>query len=488
MVVYLELSKVSNHIHFVSVNITLSRELGVSFEPEDVADGEETDSSDLLPEEEEILNNTSTEDFLKRPGPEEQEKEKEEKRKEKEAFEEHEKRVQKIQVGTAQTEAETEQMRRFKEDLKRNAEINKKMAAQLEKNLKTEDITEVIQNEGFLDEVEKTSTRHQDFHSNSSKKKEKLQYRNFLHMLTTKQTADIRSHLKKRFKSHSDDYVDGVLMGETILRLYCRVHNLSREAAEEKLLNTGMDVDMDSEEEAAKLAREERQRKKKEEERKKVFKVFKEEEMKNKQKKTEEKEKQPKAEEKRVFKFKLENTQKKKTVEEERGKRDKMVSKKQKANTVKSTIEDRRAEEERRQKVEKGRLEDEKKKKAEVEEEKKEKEEDKRRREEEKEKMAEKISSMVKERWAEEKRRPRRRTETLEEERGKREKQKAKTVTSRIEDRGAEEERCRPRRIESGQPANLPLSESAILGRGDAVASVLVDDMLGIRSSRTHNP
>ena len=104
------------------------------------------------------------------------------------------------------------------------------------------------------------------------------------------------------------------------------------------------------------------------------------------------------------------------------------------------------------------------------------------------EKMAEKISSMVKERWAEEKRRPRRRTETLEEERGKREKQKAKTVTSPIEDRGTEEERCRPRRIESGQPANLPLSESAILGRGDAVASVLVDDMLGIRTSRTHNP
>ena len=330
MVVYLELSKVSNHIHFVSVNITLSRELGVSFEPEDVADGEETDSSDLLPEEEEILNNTSTEDFLKRPGPEEQEKEKEEKRKEKEAFEEHEKRVQKIQVGTAQTEAETEQMRRFKEDLKRNAEINKKMAAQLEKNLKTEDITEVIQNEGFLDEVEKTSTRHQDFHSNSSKKKEKLQYKNHFGILTTKQTEDIRIHLKKRFKSHSDDYVDNVLIGETILRLYCRAHNLSREAAEEKLLNTGMDVDIDSEEDATKLAREETKRKKKDGARKKkqtkaeekekqlksgqkkVFKVFKEEERKKKQKKAGEKEKQPKAGEKKVFKFNLE--EEKKTV------------------------------------------------------------------------------------------------------------------------------------------------------------------------------
>ena len=67
-------------------------------------------------------------------------------------------------------------------------------------------------------------------------------------------------------------------------------------------------------------------------------------------------------------------------------------------------------------------------------------------------------------------------------------KQKAKTVKSTIEGRRAEEERCQPRRLEPEQPANLPLSESAILGRGDAVASVFVDYVLGIRSSKTHNP
>ena len=84
-------------------------------------------------------------------------------------------------------------------------------------------------------------------------------------------------------------------------------------------------------------------------------------------------------------------------------------------------------------------------------------------------------------------------TKTVEEERGKRDKmvskkQKAKTVKSTIEDRRAEEERRQPRRLEPEQPAQLPLSEGAILGRADAVASVFVDEMLGIRSSRTHNP
>ena len=83
---------------------------------------------------------------------------------------------------------------------------------------------------------------------------------------------------------------------------------------------------------------------------------------------------------------------------------------------------------------------------------------------------------------------------TIEEERAKPEKkvvskkQKSKTVKSTIEGRRAEEERCQPRRLEPEQPANLPLSESAILGRGDAVASVFVDYVLGIRSSKTHNP
>ena len=32
------------------------------------------------------------------------------------------------------------------------------------------------------------------------------------------------------------------------------------------------------------------------------------------------------------------------------------------------------------------------------------------------------------------------------------------------------------------------LSASDILGRADSIASVLVDSMLGIQSSRTHNP
>ena len=400
---YQKLQDHSNHIHIVIVNITLLRELDVSVEPEDLADEpeEDTDSSDLLPEEEEILNRTSTEDFLKQPGPEEEEKE----RKEREATKEHEKRALKMQVENAQTEAVTEQMRRLKEDLKRNAEINKKMAAQLEKTLKTEDIKEIIQNEEFLNEVE-SSTRHQEFHSGSSKKKEKLQYRNFIHVIKRHQEDEIRFHLKERFKSHSEEYIDAVLIGETILRLYCRAHNLTREAAEEKLLNTGMDFETGSEEEEEPKrkkkegARKKKQKKAEEKENqlkpgeKKVFKVFKEEESKKKQKEAEEKEKQPKAGEKKVFKFKLENTQEKKRVEEERGKRDKMVSKKQKAKTVKSTIEDRRAEEERRQ----------------------------------------------------------------------------------------------PRRLEPEQPAQVPLSEGAILGRADAVASVFVDEMLGIRSSRTHNP
>ena len=69
-------------------------------------------------------------------------------------------------------------------------------------------------------------------------------------------------------------------------------------------------------------------------------------------------------------------------------------------------------------------------------------------------------------------------------------KRDAETIKEMIEDRWAGEKRRQPtpRRLEPEQPALSKMSPSDTLGRADAIGSVLVDDMLGIRSSRTHNP
>ena len=298
----------------------------------------------MTEEEERIFKNTSTEDFLKRPEPEEQEREREEERNEREFLKEHEKRVLKIQVVKAQTEADIERVRRLNEDFKTNVEINKKMASELEASLKTEDIKEIVKNDEFLNEVEKSSTRHQDFHSGSSKRREALQYRNFLHIISQKQAESIRFHLKKRFKLHSDEYREDVLVPETILRLYCRAHNLSRVEAEKKLLFTGMDVEMGSEEEAVQPSREEERKREKEEEKAEKQRKARQVNAKRRKQLAQEKEK---PEEKGVFKFKFKDSDKKEHNKEKEGQIRRAMDKKQNSARKKAEEETRTQEKER---------------------------------------------------------------------------------------------------------------------------------------------
>ena len=224
-------------------------------------------------------NDMSVDELLKPPEPEEQEREREEEIRFRKQVVEIERNSQISQMKKAQIDAEAEQLRKSTQDFKSQMEENNKARRQFDGSLKQEDIREIL-NAEFFNEVKKTSKRHQDFNS-GSRKYEGLFKRNLAHILSDKKADEVISQLKKKFKSSlgkdADNYIDHVLFPEAVIELYARAFQLSREDAEEKLLNTGADIEFsppptqptrvisspsDTEEDAIQLAREEAQRRK----------------------------------------------------------------------------------------------------------------------------------------------------------------------------------------------------------------------------------
>ena len=258
------------------------------------------------------------------------------------------------QAEAARYEADREKQRRSMEEFYHHKEENTNLGEDFQKNLSFKTISNQDWRTIIRQECE--SKRHKVFYEGTPAEKRALSQNNHTHILSIQQIKCIVEQLKRWGSYEDQEYLDQVSIPYSIVAIYANYHKMTYEEAnervsatfvndsegleaegeseaaqlEEKLLNTGMDVDMDSEEDATKLAREETKRKKKDGARKKkqtkaeekekqlksgqkkVFKVFKEEERKKKQKKAGEKEKQPKAGEKKVFKFNLE--EEKKTV------------------------------------------------------------------------------------------------------------------------------------------------------------------------------
>ena len=186
----------------------------------------------------------SVDELLKTPEPEEQEREKEEEIRFRKQAVESERKSQISQMMRAQIDAEAEQVRRSTQDFKRLMEENKKARREFDGSLKKEDVEEIL-NAEFLNEVKKSS-RHQDFHS-GSRKYEELFKRNLGHILSDEKADEVTSQLKKKFKlslgKDADNYINHVLFPEAVIELYARAFQLSKADAEEKLMNTGADID-----------------------------------------------------------------------------------------------------------------------------------------------------------------------------------------------------------------------------------------------------
>lgn len=295
------------------------------------------------------------------------------------------------QAEAARDETEKEKRRRAMEEFYRLKEENATLGNQLEENL-TVEIVEKQDWSKIIRDVQ-NSRRHKVFYQGSSRDHQELYQKNYIHIINPNQEQWIIKQLKRWGSFKDEDYITRVALPEAIVAIYANYHKMPHEEANNRVSATLVNDNEGilEETEAAQLAREKEQKKQEDKAERKANKVKARE---RKQQLDEEKENKARPR----FKFDKEDKQ----ARVEGGKREKEEEKRRKETKL------------AKDKAEKARLEAEKNKKTEVEKEKKEKEEDKRRKEEEKEKIFnKKISSMMKERLAEEKRQQRSRAETL---------------------------------------------------------------------------
>ena len=205
------------------------REPATSSESEDLDKelGKETDSS--------------IDDLLKRPGPEEEEKEREHEAYFKNANRRIEEVGKEVYEDEAQDKAAMELLtasnRKSWEETKRRQKENENLRRNFEENIQEEDVKELIEKKGWLEDVEKTQ-RHQDFHSGQIEKYEAL-YNNFTHAVSEKQALQIRKNLQKTLNLKCEDYITRVLIPLIILELFARFYKMSIEEAKKRLLDLG---------------------------------------------------------------------------------------------------------------------------------------------------------------------------------------------------------------------------------------------------------
>ena len=210
-------------------NVVLLREPATSSEPEDLEEelGKKTD--------------ISIDDLLKPPGPEEEEKEREHEAYFKNANRRIEEVGKEVYEDEAQDKAAMELLtasnRKLWEDTKHRQKENENLRRKFEENLQEEDVKELIEKKGWLEDVEKTQ-RHRDFHSGQIEKYEAL-YNNFTHAVSEKQALQIRKNLQKTLNLKCEDYITRVLIPLIILELFARFYKMSIEEAKKRLLDLG---------------------------------------------------------------------------------------------------------------------------------------------------------------------------------------------------------------------------------------------------------
>ena len=123
------------------------------------------------------------------------------------------------------------------EETKRRQKENENLRRNFEENIQEEDVKELIEKKGWLEDVEKTQ-RHQDFHSGQIEKYEAL-YNNFTHAVSEKQALQIRKNLQKTLNLKCEDYITRVLIPLIILELFARFYKMSIEEAKKRLLDLG---------------------------------------------------------------------------------------------------------------------------------------------------------------------------------------------------------------------------------------------------------
>lgn len=288
------------------------------------------------------------------------------------------------QAEEARDKAEKEKQRRSMEEYYRRKEENGKLRRELEDNLNLQDI--INQEWSTIIREARNSRRHNVFYQGSSKARLGLYQNNLTHIVSPDQVRMIIEQLKRWGSFKDQEYVERVALAEAIVAIYADYHKMPHEEANDRVSATLVNDNegIVAENEAAQLVWEEEQKKQEDKAERKAKKVKARE---KKQQFAEEKENKARP------RFTFSENDKKANVEGTKKEKETKLSK---------------------EKAEKARLEAEKKKKTEVEEEKKEKEGDKKGKDEEKQKMAEKISSRVKERWAEKKKHQPRRAEALE--------------------------------------------------------------------------